>query len=175
MTTDNTTGPYPTLLSLSPLLLLVFLLAGCLSLFGDETTTGPAQVSMIIAGVVAAIIGMVRGTSWNQLEAGTAITVSRAVPIIMIILVIGLLIGLWIVAGVIPLMIYYGLLLISPDVFYLAALFLSSVVALATGSSWSTAMKSPSSTSCTPFTLRAADVSTFFNFAPCAGGRRIFA
>jgi len=132
-------APESLLLSLLPLALLIFMLAGCIVLFGDETTGGPAQVSMIIAGVAAALIGMFRGTSWSQLEAGTAVTVSRAMPIIMIILVIGMLIGLWIVAGVIPLMIYYGLLMISPDVFYLAALFLSSVVALATGSSWSTA------------------------------------
>ena len=139
MTTDSTSGPENTLLSLLPLLMLVFLLAGSLALFGDETTGGPAQVSMIFAGVAASIIGMMRGKSWDRLEAGTATTVSRAMPIIMIILVIGLLIGLWIVSGVIPLLIHYGLLLISPDVFYLATLLISSVVALATGSSWSTA------------------------------------
>ena len=127
------------LLSVSPLLVLALILAGVISIFGDGTTSGPAQLAMILTAVMAAGIGIYRGHSWDDLETSSTAVIGRAMPIVLIILVIGMLIGVWIVSGVIPAMIYYGLNAISPDIFYLATFMICSLVAVCVGSSWTTA------------------------------------
>ena len=96
------------------------------------------HVPMFVGVIAAAVMALVLGYKWNEIESFMVTGVSRAMGSIMILLVIGILIGVWIVAGVVPTMIYYGLKLISPSIFLVAALLICSITSLATGTSWGT-------------------------------------
>jgi Na+:H+ antiporter, NhaC family len=126
-------------LSLFPIAALVALLAGSVALFGDSNSAGPNQIALILAAVVAAAIGMTLGHTWKDLEDGIVHGISLAMGAILILLVVGALIGSWILAGVVPTMIYYGLELLTPSIFYPSACVLCCLVSVATGSSWTTA------------------------------------
>ena len=99
---------------------------------------GPAHVAMLIAAIVAGIVAVGSGYSWNELQDGIGDTIKAAVPAILILLAIGVIIGVWLLGGIVPTMIYYGLKILSPSVFLLASCLICAVIATATGSSWST-------------------------------------
>lgn len=122
-----------------PVVILVALLGGAVFLFGDASSSGPNQVALLLGAVVAAVIGLVNGFSWVELEAAMARGISTSTRPLLILLMVGSVIGTWILAGVVPTMIYYGLSLLAPSVFYAAACVICAVIALATGSSWTTA------------------------------------
>ena len=115
------------------------MLAASVYLFGDASSAGANQIALILGAAVAAALGMLRGYTWKQLEAGIVHSISLALGAILILLVVGALIGSWILAGIVPLMIHYGLSLLTPTVFYAAACVICCFVSLATGSSWTTA------------------------------------
>ena len=128
-----------TALALMPLLALVTMLGGSIYMFGDSTTGGPGQIALMIAGVLAGLVGVINGHSWLDLEKGAAEAIERALPAIFILLMVGTLIGLWMLSGTIPYIIYYGLQLLVPEIFYVAAVLLSAIIAISIGSSWTTA------------------------------------
>jgi Na+:H+ antiporter, NhaC family len=101
-----------------------------------ELTT---HVPLIFATVVASAVSITLGHTWNDIEEGIVKGISLALRACLILLVIGLLVGSWIQAGIVPSMIYYGLKLLSPSIFLVASCLICCVVSLATGSSWSTA------------------------------------
>ena len=125
--------------ALGPLGLLIALLAGSVYLFGDESSSGPNQIALILAAAAAALVGMRNGHPWPAIEQGIRRSISVSMGAILILLVVGALIGTWILAGVVPTMIYYGLLVLSPSVFYATACIICAFVSVATGSSWTTA------------------------------------
>lgn len=125
--------------SLIPIVLLILLLAGAVASFGDETTGGPAQIALIMCGMVAAAIGMKRGLSWQSLEKAVVQSIGRSTVAILILLSVGALIGVWMAAGVIPTIIYYGSMVLSPSIFYVASLLVCAIVSVVIGSSWTTA------------------------------------
>ncbi|WP_455543400.1 Na+/H+ antiporter NhaC [Intestinibacter sp.] len=97
------------------------------------------HVPLIGASVIASLIGVfVLGFTWKELESSMFDTIKMAMQAILIIITIGVLIGTWIVAGVVPCMIYWGLKIISPQIFLMTSVLVCSIVSLATGSSWST-------------------------------------
>ena len=100
---------------------------------------GPAHLPLVLGAAVAGLFGIRLGYSWKTLEAGIVKGISIALPAILILMVIGILIGTSITSGVVPVMIYYGLQLLSPQVFLVATCLICAVVSLATGSSWTTA------------------------------------
>jgi Na+:H+ antiporter, NhaC family len=108
-------------------------------LFGDGSSAGPNQIALVLSAGVGIVIGLTNGYRWRELEQGIVHGISLAMGAILILLVVGALIGSWILGGIVPTMIYYGLLLLTPAVFYAAACAICAVVALATGSSWTTA------------------------------------
>nr|MBV6628984.1 Na+/H+ antiporter NhaC [Oceanococcus sp. HetDA_MAG_MS8] len=126
-------------LALTPVAVLIALLVTALALFGDGAIGGPTQLCLMLAGCAAGGVGMVRGVAWEQLEAAVGATMARASMPIMILLAIGGLIGVWMAAGIIPALIVYGSQILNPEIFYLAALLISALVALVVGSSWTTA------------------------------------
>jgi NhaC family Na+:H+ antiporter len=126
-------------LSLLPVLALIGLLASSVYLFRDDSSGGPNQIALILAAMVAALIGWRNGYSWKELQQGIVHGISLSTGAVLILLVVGSLIGTWILAGTVPAMIYYGLSILSPRWFYAAAAVICGVVALATGSSWTTA------------------------------------
>lgn len=126
-------------LAVIPVLFLVVSLASAVALFADATTGGPGQIALMLSGVVAGVIGIRCGISWTQLEKATAISISRAMPAIFILLMVGALVGVWMLSGTVPYLIYWGLQIIAPEIFYVATLVICSVVAVSIGSSWTTA------------------------------------
>ena len=131
--------PATTLQALGPTGLLTALLAGSVYLFGDESSSGPNQIALILAAAAAAVVGLRNGHPWGGIEHGIRRSISVSMGAILILLVVGALIGTWILAGVVPTMIYYGLLVVSPSAFYATACVICAVVSVATGSSWTTA------------------------------------
>lgn len=91
----------------------------------------------IVAGIVSAgLIGIISGISWNDLQKSLVEGVSRALPAIFIVIIIGAIIGSWIQGGVIPALIYYSLKIISPTIFLPATALVTAVISLATGTSF---------------------------------------
>lgn len=136
----TTSGRAPSLLqSLIPVLVLIGLLAAGVYLFGDGSSGGPSQIALILAAAVGIIIGIANGFTWKEIEKGIVHGISLSLGAVLILLVVGSLIGSWILAGTVPTMIYYGLSLLTPSIFFAAACLICGFVSLATGSSWTTA------------------------------------
>ena len=125
--------------ALVPVGLLIGLLTTSVYLFRDGSSSGPNQIALVLAAAAAAVIGLRNGHSWQAIERGISQGISVSMSALLILLVVGALIGTWILAGVVPTMIFYGLLILSPSVFYAAACVICALVSLATGSSWTTA------------------------------------
>ena len=129
----------PTLVeSLIPVLFLIILLAYNVYIFGEDSLSGSNQIVLIISGAFAALVATRSGMNWKVLRKGIVKTISSAMPSILILLMIGALAGTWLLSGVVPAMIFYGLKIIHPSIFLFAACLVSAIVSLATGSSWST-------------------------------------
>ena len=97
-----------------------------------------AEVLLIAAAIVAGTIAVRLGYSYKEIESGIIESMAKGMPAMLIVIVVGALIGSWIAAGTIPMLIYYGLQLISPKFFLLTACVVSSVVSLVTGTSYGT-------------------------------------
>ncbi|KFZ29738.1 sodium:proton antiporter [Pseudidiomarina atlantica] len=130
----------PTLLQAAlPLVVLIIALATSVYLFGEDSSYGPNQIALWVAGGVAVIIGFVNNYRWEDIEEGIKEGISVALGALLIILAVGSLIGTWLLSGTVPTMIYFGLELLSPSWFYAASALICGIIALAIGSSWTTA------------------------------------
>jgi NhaC family Na+:H+ antiporter len=87
---------------------------------------------------VAAVIGLRAGFSWKEIETGMLNGITNSLQAIVILAIIGILIGVWILSGVVPTLLYYGLKILHPKIFLPATLIICSITSLATGSSWGT-------------------------------------
>jgi len=97
-----------------------------------------APVLLITAAFLTALIGLFLRFKWKEMEEGIVDSIRKALPAILIMLCVGIMIGSWIACGTIPMVIYYGLKLITPKFFLVTACFVCSVTSLATGTSWGT-------------------------------------
>ncbi len=97
-----------------------------------------AQILLIAAAFVTGILGLLLGFKWKDMERGIVDSIHKAMPAILIMLSVGVLIGSWMASGTIPMVIYYGLKLISPKFFLFTACIVCSVTAVAAGTSWGT-------------------------------------
>jgi len=97
-----------------------------------------AHVPILLGVLVAAIIGMRAGFSWKDIEIGMLNGITNSLQAIVILCIIGILIGVWILSGVVPTLLYYGLKILHPKIFLPATLIICSITSLATGSSWGT-------------------------------------
>ena len=130
----------PSLLdAILPTAVLIVLLALSVYLFGDSSSGGANQIALTVAAVIGALIGIKNGHPWKEIEDGIIQGVAVSVRAIMILLSVGMLIGSWILAGTVPSMIYYGLQLLDPGVFYAASCVICAFVAISIGSSWTVA------------------------------------
>ena len=125
--------------ALIPLIFLIVLLIINIRIFGTDGLSGSSQIVLILSATVAASIAVFRlGYSWDTLQDGIVKSISSAMSSILILFLIGALAGTWLLSGIVPAMIYYGLMVLSPVIFLFAACFISAVVSMATGSSWTT-------------------------------------
>ena len=125
--------------ALIPLFFLIVLLVINIQVFGTDGLSGSNQIVLIFSSAVAAWVAISRlGFRWESLQDGIVKSISSAMSSILILFLIGALAGTWLLSGVVPAMIYYGLQVLNPTIFLIAACFVSAVVSLATGSSWTT-------------------------------------
>lgn len=96
------------------------------------------HIPMFIGVIIAAIVTMSLGYTWKSIEGMMVDGISKAMQSILILAIVGMMIGVWLISGTIPTMIYYGLKLLSPKIFLVAAVLICSITALATGTSWGT-------------------------------------
>lgn len=97
-----------------------------------------AQVLLVSAAFITGTLGLLLGFRWKDMERGIVDSIHKAMPAILIMLSVGILVGSWMASGTIPMVIYYGLKLISPKFFLPTACVVCSVVAVASGTSWGT-------------------------------------
>ena len=129
----------PLRLALVPLAFLICLLGGAVAIFGDNSSSGPNQIALMLAAGVACLIGVLRGQSWKELETAIIEGIMLAMHACLILLLIGSLIGAWMLSGTAPAIIHLGLGLLDPGWFYPASMILCALIAVSIGSSWTTA------------------------------------
>jgi NhaC family Na+:H+ antiporter len=133
------TSKSPSLIqAIIPIAVLIALLIANVINFGEDSSYGANQVALIIAAAVGTIIGLSNGISWKKIFDGIVDSISSAMGAIIILLLIGALAGTWMMSGIVPAMIFYGLKILNPVIFLFASCVVCSIVSLATGSSWST-------------------------------------
>ena len=130
----------PTMLDvLTPILLLIIMLSFSVYLYGDDSSYGANQIALILSACVAAIVGIKNGYKWKDIESGIVKGIGMGMSAILILLAVGALIGTLIMSGTVPAMIYYGLNILSPSIFYFATCIICAIAALSIGSSWTVA------------------------------------
>ncbi len=140
MSVTQHTNPRMTLtLALTPIVLLVSLLACSVYLFGADSSYGANQIALVLATLVAALVGQRTGVRWKESQEGIITGITVGLGSILILLSVGMLIGTWIVSGTVPSMIYYGVMVLNPSMFYAASAALCAIVAISIGSSWTVA------------------------------------
>jgi NhaC family Na+:H+ antiporter len=126
-------------MSFIPFLVLIFLITCCVAVFGNATLDGASQVSLLVASAVSVLIGhFSKRLEWENLEREMTDKIASCTPAIIILLLIGAIGGTWMVSGIVPTMIYYGMQIIRPEVFLVSSSLLCALVSLMIGSSWTT-------------------------------------
>ncbi len=122
-----------------PIIFLIILLSINVYIFKDSALDGSNQIVLVLSAAVASIVASRIGFEWKEIREGVVKSISSAMTSMLILLLIGSLAGTWLLSGVVPAMIYYGLQVLNPAIFLFAACVVCSVVSIATGSSWTTA------------------------------------
>lgn len=119
-----------------PVVALIGLVAISFALFGDAGAMGPNQVALVMAAMVALVIGRRAGHTGEALREAAVASVGTGVSAIFILFAVGALVGTWAMSGTLMSMVYYGLQLLSPHYFYMTTALICGVIAFAIGSSW---------------------------------------
>ena len=129
---------YSLSLAFFPILILIGLLVLNVMFFGDNTLGGSNQIALLVSAGIVGLIAHRKGIDWLDIKAGITKSIDTAMPAMLILLLIGSLAGTWMISGVIPTLIYYGLDVLNPNIFLFASVIVTAIVAVSTGSSWST-------------------------------------
>lgn len=130
----------PTLFdALLPIGILLCLLFLAVYFFGDDSSSGPNQIALMLCAGVASIVALKNGYKRHEIEEGITKGISLTLGAILILLAVGSLIGTWLLAGTVPTMIYFGLQILDPQYFYVSCSIICALVALCIGSSWTVA------------------------------------
>lgn len=124
--------------ALIPVVALVGMLAYNVFVFGDDSLSGSNQFILLLGAAVAAMIGLKNKVTFSQMIDEVAENVKSTTGALLILLMVGALAGTWLISGIIPSMIYYGLQILNPTIFLAACLIICSIISVATGSSWTT-------------------------------------
>ena len=125
--------------ALIPIVALVGMLGLSVHLFGSDSSSGPNQIVLTLGAAIAAIVAIRNGHRWKDLLQAIVDGISTAMGAVLILLSVGGLIGTWLMAGTVPSLIFYGLELLNPQLFYVAACVICAIAAVSTGSSWTVA------------------------------------
>lgn len=127
------------LISLLPLVVLVLMLVATIRAYGSDSLLGASQVTLLVVSAFCVLLGTtVLGVPWAEFERMITKNVASVTSAIIILLLIGALSGTWMVSGVVPSLIYYGVKIIHPDIFLASTCIISALVSVMTGSSWTT-------------------------------------
>lgn len=138
MKTSSHKMPSP-LLSLVPILVLVFLLFITIRTFGSDALSGGSQVVLLTATAVSSILAMaVCKVPWKEIEQAICNNILGVSVALIILLLIGALAGSWMISGVVPTLIYYGMQILHPSFFLASCCVICAIVSVMTGSSWTT-------------------------------------
>ena len=124
--------------ALIPVLALVGLLAYNVYVFGDDALSGSNQFILLIGAAVAGVVGILNKVSYKRMLEEVAENVKSTTGALLILLMVGALAGTWLISGIIPTMIYYGLQILNPTIFLAACVVICAIISIATGSSWTT-------------------------------------
>lgn len=114
------------------------MLAYNVNVYGDNALSGSNQFILLIGGAIAAIVGFYNDVHYKQMIQGVAQNLKSTTEAILILMIVGALAGTWLIGGIIPAMIYYGLKILNPTIFLPATVIICALISLATGSSWTT-------------------------------------
>jgi len=126
-------------LALTPVILLVAMLAVSVYLFGADSSYGANQIALLFSAGTVSLVGWRLGMRWREIESGLIQGIAMCIGPMMILMSVGMLIGSWILAGTIPALIYFGVQILSPDIFYAATALICAIIAISIGSSWTVA------------------------------------
>lgn len=124
--------------ALMPVIALVIMLFYNVRVYGQDALDGSNQFVLLLGAAIAAIVGFRNKVKFSQMIAEVAENIRSTAGAILILLLVGALAGTWLISGVIPTMVYYGLQVLNPTIFLASSVIICSVVSLATGSSWTT-------------------------------------
>lgn len=124
--------------ALIPILFLIILLSINVFIFKDDALSGSNQIVLILSAAVASLVAYRFGYKWEEIQNGIIKSISSAMASILILMIIGSLSGSWLLSGIVPAMIYYGLQILNPSLFLFAASIVCIIVSATTGSSWTT-------------------------------------
>ncbi|MCJ7756539.1 MAG: sodium:proton antiporter, partial [Gillisia sp.] len=124
--------------ALIPVFALIAMLAFNVYVFGDDALSGSNQFIMLLGGAVAAVVGFFNKIEFDKMMDAVAVNIQSTAGAILILLMVGALAGTWLISGIIPTMIYYGLQILNPTIFLAACVIICAIISVATGSSWTT-------------------------------------
>ncbi len=124
--------------ALFPILFLVVLLIINVSIFGDDSLDGSIQIVLILSSAVASVLAFNLGFTWDDIQKGILKSINSSMSSILILFLVGSLAGSWLLSGVVPAFIYYGIQILNAKIFLFAACIICVIVSMATGSSWTT-------------------------------------
>jgi NhaC family Na+:H+ antiporter len=122
-----------------PIVALIVLVGLSFYLFGDAGAKGPNQVALVLAAMIALVIGRRAGYTNDQLREAAIASVGTGISAIFILFAVGALTGAWAMSGTLMAMVYYGLQILSPNYFYMTTALICGLVAFSIGSSWTVA------------------------------------
>ena len=135
---NNKSLPSP-FLSLIPILVLVIMLAITIYIFGSDALAGGSQLCLLAATAFCAFIGIKKyNKTWKEYEVAITSNIGEIAMTLIILLLIGALSGAWMISGVVPTFIYYGIQIIDPNYFLVSTCLICAIVSVMTGSSWTT-------------------------------------
>tara|TARA_B100000965_G_C19580864_1_gene753443 strand:- start:414 stop:1859 length:1446 start_codon:yes stop_codon:yes gene_type:complete len=124
--------------ALFPLIILIILLAYNVYLYGDSAMNGSNQFILIVGASIATIIGIKNGILFKSMLEAISSNIKSITGAILILLFVGALSGTWLISGIIPSMIFYGLKIINPTIFLPSCVVICAIISISTGSSWTT-------------------------------------
>ncbi|PID68712.1 MAG: sodium:proton antiporter [Flavobacteriales bacterium] len=124
--------------ALIPVIALVGMLAFNVFVYGDDALSGSNQFILLMGAAVAVVVGIFNKVPFNVMVEEVAENIKSTAGALLILLMVGALAGTWLISGIIPAMIYYGLEILNPTIFLAACVIICAIISIATGSSWTT-------------------------------------